>query len=224
MVSPAFARSRLTPNGLLRIHTITPEFKRSRLPQLCLTLMPPLCLPLLPHMVWFASTRVSHASSRSGLAQHVLACLHTFSPAFARYRLPLHGLACHCTVSASTRSRLPPHSLACQALPAQDLACRHTVSPALTQCHLPPHSHRLACLRLRSPSAALSSVSILRCTFDGFLGLPRCQRGAPSASIPVPAAPAPAGASSALAIFLGRPPLLTGADLSPVHFQSTRTR
>ena len=35
--------------------------------------------------------------------------------------------------------------------------------------------------------------------------------------------PAPAAASSALANFLGRPAFWTGADLSPVYFQSTRT-
>ena len=79
-------------------------------------------------------------------------------------------------------------------------------------------------LRNIARAAACSCVSVSRGTFDGFLGLPRRLRGASSASILAPAAPAPAAASSALDNFLGRPPLLTGADVSPVHLQSTRTR
>ena len=139
--SPGPTRSRLLQHGLACLHTVSPAPTLSHLPPYALAVS---AWSRLPHMVWFASTRVSHASSRSGLAQHCLACLRTVSPAFTQSRLPLHVLASICIVihrvsHASSRSDLAQHCL----------ACLHTVSPAPTRSRLPPHG--LACLRTISP-------------------------------------------------------------------------
>ena len=117
--SPGPTRSRLLPHGLACLHTVSPAPTLSHLPPYALAVS---AWSRLPHMVWFASTRVSHASSRSGLAQHCLACLRTVSPAFTQSRLPPHGLVRLYTVSpASARSRKYLH---CH---SQGLACLLTV-------------------------------------------------------------------------------------------------
>ena len=128
--------------------------------------------------------------------------------------------------SAVAPSIIPASFVGGRASKASTKSCLSTQTPASK-----PTSARtcrkvfIGSLRNIARAAACSSVSVSHTvSFDGFLGLPRRLRGTSSASILAPAASAPAAVSSTFDDFLGRPPLLIGADVSPVHLQSTRTR